>query len=352
MGQILGLGMSHQPSISAKRLRAISFQRTLDDPGLPERLRDPANWPAQLREEWSDDEGLAAGEAHRDALIEQFSIVRQALDRFAPDLVLIWGDDQYERIQEDCVSPFSLLAQDEFVLEPWRHFSPPNVWDEPPDKQFVVPGNRKAAKSLVEGLLDRHFDISYSYSSDRGVGHAIYNTVLYLDWDRKGFSYPIVPCLVNCYGRLLVGSRGYRLPLDSKLTDEDLDPPSPTPARCFELGAAIAAVVSQSDLRIALIASSSWSHAFLTRKNWYLYPDSDSDATMFEALEHGDFDTWRNVDRKTVEANGQQEMLNWFCLAGAVDALGLERKHLAYVSTQLFNSGKAFAVYETPPARL
>ena len=348
MGQILGLGTSHQPTIAARQLQPFSFKRTLADPGLPERLRDPANWPSKLRNEWSDDEGLAAGVAHREALIEQFRIVRAALDDFNPDLVLIWGDDQYERIREDNVPPFILLAQDQFVLQPWQEFRTPNVWDEPTDAEFVVPGKFKAAKSLVEGLLDRHFDMSYSYSSDRGMGHSIANTVVYLDWDRRGWPYPILPCLVNCYGRLLIGSHGYRLPLDSELGPEDLDPPSPTPARCFELGAAIARVLAESDLRVALVASSSWSHAFLTRKNWYLYPDFEADQTMFEALDRGDFGTWRSVDRKSIEESGLQEMLNWFCLAGAIDALGLEKKHLAYVGTHLFNSGKAFAVYETP----
>jgi hypothetical protein len=350
MGEILGLGTTHQPSLCAKQLRPGSFTRALEDPGLPEKFRDPASWPAQLRSEWSDDKGQAAGVAHRTALIEQFRRVRQALDEFSPDLVLIWGDDQYERVQEDCVPPFCLVAQDEFVFDPWHHFTTPNFWDEPPDKEFAVPGNRKAVKSLVEGLMDSHFDVSYSYRSDRGLGHAFVNTVLYLDWDRKGFPYPIVPCLVNCYGRMVISSHGYRLPLDADLSSVELDPPSPTPARCFDLGAAIGTVMAQSDLRVALVASSSWSHAFLTRKNLYLYPDSDADVTLYKALSQGNYAAWRNVDRDTVEADGQHEMLNWFCLVGAVDALRLETSHLAYVDSHLFNSNKAFGVFKTPAA--
>ena len=89
MGEILGIGTTHQPSLCAKQLRPGSFTRALEDPGLPAKLRDPASWPAQLRREWSDDGGRAAGLAHREALIGQFRRVRQALDDFAPDLVLI-----------------------------------------------------------------------------------------------------------------------------------------------------------------------------------------------------------------------------------------------------------------------
>ena len=246
--------------------------------------------------------------------------------------------------------PFCLVAQDEFVFDPWQHFTAPNYWDEPPDKEFVVPGNRQAVKSVVEGLMDSNFDVSYSYRSDRGVGHAFVNTVLYLDWDRKGFPYPIAPCLVNCYGRMVISSHGSRLPLDADLAASELDPPSPTPARCFDLGAAIARVTADSDLRVALVASSSWSHAFLTRKNWYLYPDSEADAGLYQALSRGDYAAWRNVDRDRIEADGQHEMLNWFCLVGAIDALQLQTSHLAYVDSQLFNSDKAFGVFKTDAA--
>ena len=41
------------------------------------------------------------------------------------------------------------------------------------------------------------------------LGHAFLNAVLYLDWDRVGFDYPLVPCAVNCYGRTLTGTHGY-----------------------------------------------------------------------------------------------------------------------------------------------
>ena len=49
MGEILGLGMTHYPPLighdhdMANILRAV-----LRDPGLPERYRDPANWPADF----------------------------------------------------------------------------------------------------------------------------------------------------------------------------------------------------------------------------------------------------------------------------------------------------------------
>ena len=41
---------------------------------------------------------------------------------------------------------------------------------------------------------------------------------------------------------------------------------------------------AQSPYRVALLASSGWSHAFLTAKNNFLYPDTPADRRMYEAL--------------------------------------------------------------------
>jgi hypothetical protein len=87
-----------------------ALRRALAEPALPERYRQPAGWPAPMREEWGKDQGLAAAERHREALLNGFCRVRQVLDDFAPDLVVIWGDDQYENFKEDIIPPsaFSL----------------------------------------------------------------------------------------------------------------------------------------------------------------------------------------------------------------------------------------------------
>jgi len=47
---------------------------------------------------------------------------------------------------------------------------------------------------------------------------------------------------------------------------ESEDPPAPAPWRCMQVGAAVAEVLAASPYRAALIASSSWSHAFLSPK--------------------------------------------------------------------------------------
>ena len=127
--------------------------------------------------------------------------------------------------------------------------------------------------------------------------------------------------------------------------DEKLDPPSPTPKRCFDLGAATARVLKASPYRVALIASSSWSHAFLHDKAWRLYPDVDSDRSLYEALRSADYAKWRNTSLSSVEESGQQEMLNWFCLAGAMSELNRTPSWSVFIESYLFNSNKCFAIF-------
>ena len=164
----------------------------LEDPCLPERLRDMKNWPAPMREQWGTDDGQSHSDAHRQDLIDRFRLARQALDEFQPDLCLLWGDDQYENYKEDCVPAFSILAYDSVDAQPWTHMRRgANMWDEPDDKVFTIQGHREAGKHLASSLLDNGFDVAYSYKPlHRGLGHAFVNSILYLDWDRRGFPLP------------------------------------------------------------------------------------------------------------------------------------------------------------------
>jgi hypothetical protein len=50
-----------------------------------------------------------------------------------------------------------------------------------------------------------------------------------------------------------------------------------TPRRCMEVGARLAETLLDGPWRIALIASSSWSHAFLTARSGYLWLDLECD---------------------------------------------------------------------------
>ena len=91
------------------------------------------------------------------------------------------------------------------------------------------------------------------------------------------------------------------------------------------------------------MASSSWSHSFLTEKNWQLWPDVPADRALYDALETGDYAKWHAYKTDQIEESGQHEVLNWFCLLGAMEALGrkpdkavFSRENWAFVSPVVF----------------
>jgi hypothetical protein len=351
VGEILGLGITHQPTLTGKQLRPVALRRALADPLLPQAWRDGSAWPAKFRQEFADDGGLAACEAHRQTLIAEFARVRAALDAFAPDVVVIWGDDQYENFKEDVMPQFCVSAVDEFTLTLPQPPDQPNVWDDPPGATRPVRGHKAAGKFLAGALIEDDFDVAWAYKPlHKDLGHAFANTVLYLDWERNGFPYPIVPFTVNCYGRRIIIDRGNIVGLPAEpLAADAFDPPGPSPRRCFELGAATARAMARSPWRTAIVASSSWSHAFLTEKTFKLLPDVEADRAMFAALKAGAFDLWRAKTLADIEASGQQEMLNWFCLAGAMNELGRLPDYAVMIESTVVNSNKVIAMY--PPGK-
>ena len=104
MAEILGVGVTHSPSlITPDELKNYSLTRALRNERIPLEQKNPENWPAAMREEWGDDEGYTSALHHREKLVEGFRKVRAELDAFNPDVVLVWGDDQYENFREDII---------------------------------------------------------------------------------------------------------------------------------------------------------------------------------------------------------------------------------------------------------
>ena len=297
MGEILGIGLSHYPPFcGADEDMADILRYTLDDPDIPAAEKDPANWPEAMRHEWGNDGGTAGAGEHRAAAVANFDRLRATLDDFAPDLLVIWGDDQYENFKEDIVPPYTVCAYDDLEIRPWADAADSsamvgkaNVWGEGGDTCFTIRGRPEVARELAGGLLDDGIDVAYSYRPlhHKNVGHAFVNAILYLDYHRKGFDYPVITFPLNCYGRRVISHKAFlvRFALEAAM-----DPPSPRPSRFMELGAATARYFRAGPLRVALIASSSWSHAFLCDKNHRLRPDTESDLRLYEALLRNDYD--------------------------------------------------------------
>jgi hypothetical protein len=354
MAEIIGLGISHYPPLCMPDPMMSGILRyALDDPGIPAEAKDPAKWSVSMRAEWGTDLGASAAARHRAQLITQFRRVREELDRFNPDLVLIWGDDQYENFREDVVPAFTVCAYDDLDVYPWRqaHGSAmvggkPNVWGEPADRCFRIRGKRAFGKWLAGGLIDSGFDVAYAYRPlhHESLAHAFTNAVLYLDYDRSGWPYPVTAMPINCYGRKVISARGFLTRFNDPL---EPDPPSPSPARCMALGAATAKLLRDSPWRVALLASSSWSHAFLVDHTWRLRPDTEADRQLYQAMVNGDFAYWESRTTRDFEHAGQQEILNWCPLMGAMEELKIPLAWSELIETDVFNSNKVFAVYSS-----
>ena len=246
MGEVLGVGVTHYPPLMGPPgSYANILRRVLTSPLLSEDKKNPENWPDPMREEHADEEALA--ERHQAQMVANFRKAREAIDDFSPDAVIIFGDDQYENFKEDIVPPFCVFIHDRMESAPFSGGAG-NVWEEPADTLFVHNGDRPLAQRIATQLIERGFPISFAYSNshfaeEHGssmLTHAFLNALLYLDWDRKGFDYPVIPIQVNCYGEDVISSRGGSGHLDPDTQDpyfrELKSPPGPTPASCFQLG--------------------------------------------------------------------------------------------------------------------
>jgi hypothetical protein len=353
LAEILGLGLSHFGGFmfSDEEMSGRAKAR-LEDGSLPPSLDHPSKWPAGMREEWGNDEGASFAGRHREQYFNGLDRVRKALDHFNPDAVIIFGDDQYECFREDLVPPYCVFVAEEFLSKPYLRArglggNTPNVWNDPYEMILKTPGAGDIARFLLNALLENDFEPSYSYKLPHQdyLGHAFTNTLMFLDHRRTGWSYPVIPFAINAYGSALIRAKGG---LVNKATQGAMqrnpDPPAPSPRRCFDLGRTIGKILSESPWRVALVATASFSHAFLTEKNFFFYPDMASDRLRHGELAAGDYEKWRSLSIPTLEDAGQHELVNWLPMIGAMHELGQKPAYCELMESYLMNSNKCVTV--------
>jgi len=167
-------------------------------------------------------------------------------------------------VSRGVVPPFCVLAWADQDVQPHAHSEIDNVGENRAIGCSGIQGNPDVGKHLAGQLLEADFDTGYSTN-----GRRIYpspldcQSVIVLDYERKGLPYPVVGRDFNCYGSSLPAARALFAagPFDAS---ELNDPPSPRPQRCMALGDAMVKAFMQSSRRVAIVASSSWSHAFCT----------------------------------------------------------------------------------------
>jgi catalytic LigB subunit of aromatic ring-opening dioxygenase len=179
-----------------------------------------------------------------------FATLREKLAITAPDVIVVFGDDQLECFDFTNFPSFAVYVGAAFEGALAAGGS------------ARVPGHPDFGTALVTGLMRRGFDPAFSMDMPkpaRGIGHAFLRPAESL----TDFTTPIVPLFVNCYYA-----------------------PQPTATRCWQLGTAVRDIVLEhaSDLRVAVVGSGGLWH---TPRATDAYLDEHFDQTILGLVTAG-----------------------------------------------------------------
>ena len=255
-----------------------------------------------------------------DAVQEAMACLKVEIASVALDALIIVGDDQYELFHDQHM-PSIAIYYGETIRNAAQPAVPPEEWyrraqlrrrEDEKDAHYSC--HRALALHLIEGLVDREFDVSAMAGlvADQFEGHA-YAFVhrRYLD----GSGMPIVPIFLNTYN----------------------PPNQPHPKRCLRLGAALGELIASfpEDLRVGLLASGGLSHFVV---------EEDLDRAVIDALRRKDTRALASLDPRRLKA-GSSEIRNWIVVAGAASDLELQWVSYtpAYRTPALTGTGLCFA---------
>ena len=277
-----------------------------------------AKAPAWLPAELNSDVWEAKYEASQRAL----SQLRLTMGEAAPDLVLIVGNDQEEMFLE--YKPmFALMKADVARDMPADVGSLPGPlqeawWAYHGNLPVEFPLVSSLDDHLIKVLADGGFDVAVctDQTEGRSIGHAFTFVERRIMPD---FSTPIVPIMINTY----------------------YPPNQASPARCIELGQAIAEAIKTWDnpARIVVAASGGLSHFVV---------EADLDRKILGHLEREEFDELATIPREVLKL-GTSESLNWITAARILAEFGRKMNLIDYIpayrSIASTGVGLAFATW-------
>jgi hypothetical protein len=275
---------------------------------------------------------LDANRAKKARVERGFATLRERLAAAAPDVVVIFGDDQLECFDFTNFPAFAVYAGEAFEGARIGGVG-----------RARIAGHPALATALLGGLMRRGFDPAFSLDMprpERGVGHAFV-------WPAESLTdltTPIVPVFINCYYA-----------------------PQPTAMRCYQLGRAVREIVDAQpgDLRVAVVGSGGLWH---TPRAIDAYLDEAFDRAMLGYLAAGDvlgmarhFDAYEPPPGDRSQAVGERgraatglptsggpqggtrEICNWIAAAAVAD--GKPATIVDYVPVYASPIGAAFAYW-------
>ena len=323
MAEILGIGCSHAPMILNPPEQWANVRK-----GIASRVPN-YQAPPKLIEELGDDNGLSEDRKNQKRIVEAYRVLSDKLHSFRPDAVIVIGDDQVENFKRDNLPTFCVFTGSEVHGYPFhRPGAKSNLWDAPADAKYSFRCPQGLATDMVSFLIRDGFDISSSTELkgwEWGLPHAHINPLMFLNQDG---ALPILPLFVNCYGE--EAGEGY--------------PPRPTARRCYDLGRAIRRFLDTRTERVAVVASSSWSHHFLTHKFNLCEFDEAFDRRNLELLRRGEGSKLAELTPEEIQESGDHEFLNWIIALGVLGDRPAEIVDVLDAQSQV--SFKVFAIWE------
>ena len=285
---MLGLGMasSHAPMMF---LKAQYWPRVIER--IPAEARE--HLPHSARVEIATP---AIIDWHIQRIEAAFATMREQLQAFRPDALIMIGDDQGDMFDDANNPTFSIYTGDEPI---WGR-SAREPFDVPVKERtkIVFRQHGELARHLHRGLVHRGFDVASIGRFDprgnpaRGVSHMVSNLVPEVD---PALEIPLVCVFLNEYY-----------------------PPLPSAARCARLGEAIADALTDRPERIAIYASGGLSHfPGMYNAGWI---DQPLDQWILERLQRNDLAALEHLftfDSDNMRS-GTGEVRAWISVAAAM----------------------------------
>jgi len=325
---VLGMGTSHSPQLTLKpeqwhlRRKADQNNPELWFNGKPYRWNELVELRADHH--FEKELGEAKFQARYAACQNALDELGETLARSAPDVAVIFGDDQHEAFLEDNMPALSVYWGDTVDTAPpakGAEDDEPGIMDairgHTQDHRVSHPVQSDLGEHIIKSLMRDEFDVAHSRSlpagahQNHGIGHAfgfVYRRIMHDE------VIPHVPVLLNTY----------------------FPPNQPTLNRCYELGKAIRRAIDSwdSDKTVAVIASGGLTHFVIE-----------------EDLDHQIVAAMKGKDQKALTAfpierfeSGTSEIRNWVAAAGALEAGDLNMELVDYVPCYRSEAGTGCAM--------
>jgi hypothetical protein len=296
---VLGLATSHSPQLSLPPEHWL--RRGEEDRRNPSLYRVPDGKHVTFEELLADADPRIARELTPEVFQQRYDANQQGiarlaetLERLAPDVLVVLGDDQQEAFHDDNMPAFCVYWGEQVPYVPRRAGGTAalTTWAYPKEPT-QYPGHPALALHIIDAMMEQGFDVAHSKYLQEGqsITHAVtfvYARIL------QGKRIPVVPIMQNTY----------------------YPPNQPRPRRSYAFGTALRNAIEtwKSNARVAVLGSGGLSHFVV---------DEELDRQVLQALEAKDITTIASLPLARLQS-GSSEIRNWITTAGAVQHLEME----------------------------